>query len=72
MPAAETKICLQVLLLRVNLIYFSFNFETDTKSIVQAHTVRTTHIDKNRHNRTFYNGVGGRTTGLLTLITGLM
>jgi len=32
----------------------------------QAHTVCTTHIDKNRH-RMFSNGVVGRTTGLQTL-----
>jgi len=25
-----------------------------------THTVCTTQIDKNRHNRTFFNGVGGR------------
>jgi len=41
--------------------------QSDTKSIVQAHTVCTTQIDRNRHNRTFYNGFGGRTTGLQTL-----
>jgi len=29
----------------------------------QAHTVCTTQIDKNRHNKKFYNGAGGRTTG---------
>jgi len=34
---------------------------------VQAHTVCTTQVDKNRHNRRFYNGVGGRTAGLQTL-----
>jgi len=39
-----------------NWVLFNFNFETDTKSIVQAHTVCTTQIDTNRHNRTVYNG----------------
>jgi len=33
----------------------------DTKSIVEAHTVWTTQVDQ---NRTFYNGVRGRTKGL--------
>jgi len=37
---------------------------SDTTSIVQAHTVWTTQVDQNRQNRTFYNGVGGRTKGL--------
>jgi len=37
---------------------------SDTKSIVQAHTVWTTQVDQNKQNRTFYNGVGGRTKGL--------
>jgi len=41
--------------------------KSDTKSTVQTHTVCTTQIDRNRHNRTFCNGVGGRTTGLQTL-----
>jgi len=40
--------------------------KSDTKTIVQAHTVYTSHVDKNRRNRTFYNGVGGRTSGLQT------
>jgi len=39
--------------------------QSDTKSIVQ-HTVCTMQI-YNRHNRTFYSGVGGRTTELQTL-----
>jgi len=34
----------------------------------QAHTICTTHIDNNRH-RTFCNGVGGRSTGLQTLVS---
>jgi len=34
---------------------------------VQAHTVCTVQIGENRQNRTSYNGVGGRTTGLQTL-----
>jgi len=34
---------------------------------VQAHTVCATQIDKNKHNRTFYNGVGGRTSELQNL-----
>jgi len=38
-----------------------------TKSIVQTHTVCTTQVDKNRQNRTFYNGIGGWSTGLHTL-----
>jgi len=38
------------------------------KSIVQAHTVCTTQVDNNRHNRTFKNDVGGGTTGLQTLL----
>jgi len=38
--------------------------QLDTKSIEQAHTVCTTQVGKNRHNKTFYYGVGGRTTGL--------
>jgi len=33
---------------------------------VQAHIFYTTQVDKNRHNRTFCNSVGGRTTGLQT------
>jgi len=37
--------------------------QSDTKSIVQAHTVRTMQVDK---NRTLFNGVEGRTTGLQT------
>jgi len=38
----------------------------DTKSIVQADTVCTTHVDKNTQNRAMYNGVGaGGITGLL-------
>jgi len=36
------------------------------KSIVQTQTVCTMQVDKNRQNRTFYNGIGGRTTGLHT------
>jgi len=41
--------------------------QSDTKSIVQAHTVCTTQVDENRYNRTFHSGVGGRTTGLKLL-----
>jgi len=37
---------------------------SDTKSIVQAHTVWTTQVDENRQNRRFCNGVGGRSKGL--------
>jgi len=37
---------------------------TDTKSIVQRHTFRTTLLNKNRQNRTFYNSVGGWITGV--------
>jgi len=36
------------------------------KSIVQAHTVCTMQVDKNRQNETFYSGVEGRSTGLQT------
>ena len=36
---------------------------SDTKSIVQAHTACKTQVDK---NKTFYNGIGGRATGLQT------
>jgi len=39
-----------------------------TKSIVQTHTLCTTQIDKNRQNRTLYNGIwAGGITGLQTL-----
>jgi len=41
-----------------------FILPADTKSIVQTHTLCKTQVDK---NRTLYNGVGGRTTGLHTL-----
>jgi len=34
--------------------------------MVQAHTVYTTQVDKNRHNEAFYKGFEGRTTGLRT------
>jgi len=38
---------------------------SDTKSIVQTHTLCTTQIDKNRQNRTLYNGIWTvRITGL--------
>jgi len=46
-----------------------FNFETDTKSTVQEHTVCTTQIDTNRHNRTSFNGIEDRTTRLQTFNT---
>jgi len=36
-------------------LHIEFNLEADTKSIVQTRTVCTTQVDKNRHNRTFYN-----------------
>jgi len=39
----------------------------DTKSIVQTHTFCATQVDKNIQNGTFYNGIGGWTTGLQTL-----
>jgi len=29
------------------------------KAIVQTHTFCTTQVDKNVHNRTIYNGIGG-------------
>jgi len=38
--------------------------QSDTNSVVQAHTVWTTQVDKNRQYRTFYNCVGGRTKEL--------
>jgi len=37
---------------------------TDTKSIIQRHTFCTTLLTKTRQNRTFYNSVGGRITGV--------
>jgi len=37
-----------------------------TKSILQTHTVSTTQVDRNRQNRTFYNGVGSWIAGLQT------
>jgi len=36
----------------------------DTKSIAQTHTFCTMQVDKNIHNRTFYNSNGGWITGL--------
>ena len=38
----------------------------DTKSIVQTHTFCSPQVDKNVHNRRFYNGIGGWLTGLQT------
>jgi len=39
---------------------------TQTKSIIQTHTIRTTQVDQNVQNRTFCSGVGGRITELQT------
>jgi len=47
-------------------VVFDLILQTDTKSTVQAHTVCTTQIDQNRHNRMLYNSVGGRTTTTLS------
>ena len=39
----------------------------DAKPIVLTHSSCTTQVDKNRQNRTFYNGIGaGGITGLQT------
>jgi len=50
-------------------MYFLFflNVLKQTRSPQSTSAHCTTQVDKNRHNRTFYNGVGGRTTGLQTL-----
>ena len=63
----NTICCISVQLNTQYLIQFSLILQWETKSIVQAHNVCTTQVDKNRRYRTFYNGVGGRTTGLKLL-----
>jgi len=50
-------------------LLINFYFAFTHKPIVQAHIVWTTQADKNRQNRTFHDGVGGRTTDtFLTLL----
>jgi len=54
------NILLIALLILYNTIFILLIYlPADTKSIVRTHTLCTTHVDKNRHNRTFYNGIGG-------------